>query len=385
MRVMHLWQDYSPNLFDKSHPLCLAHGLGSEIVCQSFIENGAEPLPATYFVRKRDPSESNSSAIFTRLVRRLRRPLDTLRFANLTRTRVAAFHPDVLHVHFGTTAAALEKVGALPNVPMIISFYGVDVSESLRDASTLNAYRSIFSKAGVLHVLCDEASNRLVAAGCPSTKIRIANLPANVENFPDIGTEKTSVTRFLIPARFVEKKGHIVLLDAFHRLVDNGIAAQLTCFGYGPSAWLVQAVSERGLNDAVRIMDNRQAGNFTMEYQRVLRQHDVVLAPSIRSRSGDDEGGPALTLVMAQAAGKPVIVSDFPGSERSVADGVQGMVVPSGNVDELYRAMSTLACDRSMWERFGRSGRQRVLGEFSDENYWITLSDWYFQTVSLVS
>ena len=377
MKITHLWQDYSPNLFDKAHPLCLSNGFGSEVVCQAFINNGAMSLPGTFFVRKRDPVESNSRSLARRVIRRLQRPINTARFARLVRARTQAFRPDVLHLHFGTTAAALENLGALPDLPMVVSFYGVDVSESLRDPGILRAYRSIFQKASVLHVLCDEAQHRLVGAGCSPEKIRIANLPANLDNIPDIGVVPTNGTRFLIPARFVEKKGHLVLLTAFKRLLQDHPLVRLTCFGYGPTAWLQRNVAELGLNQAVQIINNQQNGNFTAEYIRVLRQHDVVLAPSIRSSTGDDEGGPALTLVMAQAAGKPVIVSDFPGAERSVADGEHGLVVPAGDAAALQQAMAKMVGNHALWQQLGRAGRQRVVHEFSDAAYWASLQDWY--------
>lgn len=383
MRVIHLWQDYSPNLFDKSHPLCLAHNVGSEVVCQAFIDNGAVPLPETFWYRRRNPAESNSQSFVTRVVRRLRRPLDLAGFARLVRTRVRAVRPEVLHLHFGTTAAALELRGALPRLPMVVSFYGADVSQSLRDTDTLRAYRRVFEHACILHVLCDEARQRLLDAGCPSHKIRIANLPAGLENIPDIGVTPISTTRFLIPARFVEKKGHVVLLAAFKGLIDAGLSVRLTCFGYGPTDWLVQAVAEQGLGDEVQIVNNQQTGNFTEEYVRVLREHDVVLAPSIRAANGDDEGGPALTLVMAQAAGKPVIVSDFPGAERSVSDQFEGLVVRAGDVAALRQAMASLVGQHALWQRFGHAGQQRVMRDFSEAAYWDQLQDWYGRCAGL--
>lgn len=377
MKIAHLWQDYSPNLFDKAHPLCLSHGLDSEIVCQAFIDNGAVPLPGTFFVRKRNPVESNSHALHRRVIRRLRRPIEARLFARLVRARMQAFNPDVIHLHFGTTATVLENLGALPNVPMVVSFYGVDVSQSLRDSATLRAYYTIFRKASVLHVLCEEARRRLVEVGCSPEKVRIANLPANLDKIPDIGVAHIKGVRFLIPARFVEKKGHIVLLRAFHRLLMDEPLARLTCYGYGPSEWLESAVAQLGLSQYVQVVNNQQTSNFTAEYVNVLRQHDVVLAPSIRSSSGDDEGGPALTLVMAQAAGKPVIVSNFPGAERSVDDGVHGFVVPEGDADALHCAMAKMVGNVALWQKFGRAGRQRVVHEFSDAAYWASLQNWY--------
>lgn len=377
MKITHLWQDYSPNLFDRAHPLCLAHGHASEVVCQAFIDNGAAALPHTHWVRRRDPAESNSMALTARVLRRLRRPLDLARFARLVQARVQAVAPDLLHLHFGTTAAALVQRGALPNLPIVVSFYGMDVSQSLRDAATLQAYGTVFQRATILHVLCNEARQRLVDAGCATARIRVANLPIALDAIPDIGTTPTPTTRFLIPARFVEKKGHTLLLDAMRQLLDAGLPVKLTCFGYGPTEWLVQAVAERGLGDAVRVVNNQQSGNFIADYVQMLRVHDVVLAPSIRASNGDDEGGPALTLVMAQAAGKPVIVSDFPGAERSVADGQEGLVVPAGQADALAAAMRSLVGDHARWQRMGRLGRQRVVAEFSEVAYWQQLHGWY--------
>lgn len=377
MKVMHLWLDYSPNLFDRSHPLCLAHGLDSEVVCQAFIANGAAMLPHTHSLRQRSPAESNATDLITRVRRRLRRPVDAWRFGRLVHDRVAAARPQVAHVHFGTTAATLQRLGALPELPLVVSFYGADVSEALHDTETLEAYRAVFLQAHRLHVLCDAARDRLVAAGCPPDRIVIANLPATVERFPDIGVSFSGRARFLVPARFVEKKGHAVLLAAFARLVRDGSDALLTCYGYGPSAWLVEAVAAAGLYERVQVVDNGQTGDFASAYERVLRDHDIVLAPSIRSRNGDDEGGPALTLVMAQAAGKPVIVSDFPGAERSVDDGVEGLVVPAGDVDALHAAMACLAAAPDRWQPMGQAGRKRVLADFSEATYWSSLRDWY--------
>ncbi len=377
MNITHLWQDYSPNLFDKSHPLCLSNGLASELVCQAFIDNGAVPLPGTHWYRRRDPAESNSQRLGARLQRRLRRPLDLAGFARLVQRRLQLNPPDVVHLHFGTTAAALEQRSALPDRPLVVSFYGADVSQSLRDASTLAAYRQVFQKADILHVLCDEARQRLLTAGCPEHKICIANLPAGLHGLPDIGSSPGAVTRFLMPARFVEKKGHVVLLTAFKRLVDAGLPVRLTCFGYGPTDWLTRAVADRGLGAVVQVVNNQQTGRFTESYVAMLREHDVVLAPSVRAANGDDEGGPALTLVMAQAVGKPVIVSDFPGAERSVEDGREGLVVPAGDAAALGDAMARLANQPALWQVYGRAGQARVTHEFSDAAYWRQLQDWY--------
>ena len=161
-----------------------------------------------------------------------------------------------------------------------------------------------------------------------------------------------------------------MLLAAFARLLVSRPDVRLTCFGYGPVRWLVDIVREMDLSHAVDVVDNRLAGSFLESYLDMLRRHDVVLAPSIRAASGDDEGGPALTLVMAQAAGKPVIASDFPGIERSVTSGVEGLIVPAGDEAALHDAMLALDRDVERWRAFGAAGRVRAMREFSDATHW---------------
>lgn len=376
MKIIHLWQDYSPSLFDRSHPLCMSHGADSEVVCQAYIKNGAVPLPNTYWVRMRSPDEAYSRHLLSRLVRFVRRKLDSNRFSTLAKKRMSMVKPDVVHIHFGTTAAVLAQHRALPSVPFLVSFYGADISQALHNKAFDIPYRIVLENASVLHVLCEEAKARLVSLGASPDKIRIGNLPIDLTSIPFIGIEPVGITRFLIPARFVEKKGHLVLLQAFRSLVDAGLPVTLTCFGYGPLQWLVRAIHAHKLDSLVRVVDNCQSGDFIAEYITQLRAHDVVLAPSVRAADGDDEGGPALTLVMAQAAGKPVIASDFPGCERSVTDGVEGRVVPSGDSKALFEAMLSLVGAVSEWRRFGDAGRIRVSQDFSDDAYWSQLKRW---------
>lgn len=370
MKIAHIWWDYSPNLFDKSHPLCISHKVPSEVVCQAFIDNGALQLPNTHFVRKRSPNETNTFSIIRRLVNRLRRPVDNIRFAHLVKSRLRDFAPDILHIHFGTTAATLYKSGILPDLPMVVSFYGVDISQSLRSPEVVKAYQYIFKKKCILHALCDDVKKRLVDLGCPAEKVRVANLPADLSNIPNIGVQATGHTRFVIAARFVEKKGHEVLLRALSNLLQKGHPVSLTCFGYGPSEWLERRVEELGLSQHVQIINNQQSGDFISEYMHILQQHDVVVAPSIIASTGDDEAGPQMSFVIAQAAGKPGIVTDFPGHERSVTDGEQGLVVPMGDIMALEDAMAKMINNLPLWQKFGSASRHLVLNEFTEETYW---------------
>jgi len=376
-RVLHLWGNYAPDLFDRSHVLCLDAGWDSSVLARGLFESNLPMPPHVRAFRRVTKAETNSSALHHRALRALRR----LGFCRMVRQAVSRSRPGVVHCHFGTTGAELVRWHSLPDLPILVSFYGVDASASLREPATVSRYQTLARQGVFAHVLCSAVGDRLEAIGWPREHILTANLPAKVEAMPDIGLRQRSGLKLLIPARFVEKKGHLVLLQALKQIAAQLPDWSLTCLGYGPSGWLKEQILAAGLSDRIQVIDNGQSSRFVEEYIEALRDHDLVLAPSIVSSNGDDEGGPALTVVMAQAAGKPVIVSDFPGAECSVTDGVEGLVTPCGDVAALAQAILGLASAPQRWAAMGEAGRRRAHDEFSEAAYARHLFDMYQQVM----
>lgn len=375
MRVLHVWDNYAPGLFDHSLAICREEGVEASLVAMNWIDRGSAEEPAFPHVRQLSGDRKNLG-VFGRIAGKLRRFMDTHRFRSLVRREVERFRPDVLHVHYGTTGAILAN-DLLTSPPFVISFYGFDISQGVRTASIRRLYRRMMHLQPLVHVLCDEARDRAIALGAEPDRVILANLPLPIARYPDIGLTAPRVSRWLIPARFVAKKGHEVLLQAFRLYLAAHPEDWLTCWGYGDRKWLQRRVDELGLSEKVSVIDNAGETDFDRAYVSELERHDAVLAPSVRSSRGDDEGGPALTLVLAQVAGKPVIVSDFPGSERSVTDGVEGFVVAQGNSEALCDAMRNLAANPDRARRMGEAGRCRSMREFNRETYRNALLSWY--------
>ncbi|HEU4704551.1 MAG TPA: glycosyltransferase [Sphingomicrobium sp.] len=374
MRVLHLWDVYAPGLFDHSLAICREAGIPASLACMTLVDDGAE-APDVRFVRRRR-LVGGSSGLAARVAARARAMLDERRFRRLAEREIARFEPDILHVHYGTTAAILEPSEPVLSRPFLLSFYGFDISQGVRDARIRSAYQRLMKRRPLVHVLCAEAAERAIELGAASERLVDANLPLPVEKYPYVGVEG-AVERWLIPARFVDKKGHEVLLRAFRAHLSDHPGDRLTCWGYGDGERLRRRVAELGLADRVAVVNNEGQGPFDAAYLAQLRRHDAVLAPSIRTPRGDDEGGPALTAVLAQVAGKPVIVSDFPGHERSVTHGVEGLVVRQGDSEALREAMGELAADPEAARRMGRAGRERALREFDRSAYRDALLGWY--------
>jgi colanic acid/amylovoran biosynthesis glycosyltransferase len=152
--------------------------------------------------------------------------------------------------------------------------------------------------------------------------------------------------------------------------------------GYGSLKSDVEAeVTRRDLDDIVDIVDTRASGSFHPFFNEVVRDHDVFVLPSLRTADGDDEGGPALVLVCAQAGGMPCVTTPFPGSERSVIDGVTGVLSGEGDVDSLVDRLEWVLDHPERWADIGTAASELVRREFSLDGQLSALEAHYRQVI----
>lgn len=100
----------------------------------------------------------------------------------------------------------------------------------------------------------------------------------------------------------------------------------------------------------------------TPDIAQVWRQHHVLILPS---RGGD--GLPAI-LPQAAAACRAIITTDAAGCGSFVQDGIDGRVVPVGDVDALADAIALMARAPGLVERMGRAGRDKVLKGYAERD-----------------
>lgn len=286
--------------------------------------------------------------------------------------------PDILHAHFGPSGCKLIKSKIKFNLPLLVSFYGIDVSSFLRNPKIVESYKVLFDYANCCQVMCDEAKKRLINIGCPEKKINIFNAMLNVEDYqysPRVLGESVS---FIIAARFIEKKGYPYLLKAFADLRRKGRDIYLTIIGYGPlKEVIVKDVNDLKISDRVKIIDTSKIDRFEIVFGNELKNNDVFVMPSVTARNGDDEGGPAMSLVYAQSSGLPVISTHFPGSERSVFEGETGIYCKERSVESLAEKMDFMIHNPNVWNVMGKNGSAYVQKNFSIKNQIAKTIDLY--------
>ena len=150
-------------------------------------------------------------------------------------------------------------------------------------------------------------------------------------------------------------KGTYDLIAAMRRLWDAGRDATLVLTGPMLSAARAHLAA---LPDNVRARI-RPLGFVTKEEQRdVLAAADILALPSRTDSFG-------IVFLDAWANAKPVLGADAGGIPGVVTDGVDGVIVPFGDVGALTAALRRLLDDPDLRARMGAAGRQKLLDQYT--------------------
>jgi len=268
-------------------------------------------------------------------------------------------HPpfDVVHCHFGPNgirAAALREIGAIRTRVLLTSFYGYDVSEFIRRR---NPYSRLFRQCEWFLPLSEAMRERLISIGCPKERILIHRLGVTPSTFPGRARCGGGPVQIVSIARLVEKKGLEYGIRAVAHVVKaRGAALRYSIVGEGPLRLrLEELISSLGLQGVVRL-----AGwHDRTAVRQDIAESDILLAPSVTSHTGDEEGTPT-AILEAMGSGLPVVATFHGGIPELVADGVSGILVRERDTDATSSALIRLIDDAGLRRSMGLAGREFV-------------------------
>ena len=180
-----------------------------------------------------------------------------------------------------------------------------------------------------------------------------------IERFTDLGEE----FEILLVGFPFHVKGVDVLLAAFHRISAQHPDWRLTVLGHYPDRQLLDAA----IADHPKVTVKKPVGPKIPE---VIGRCGIFVLPSRTEGLGR-------VLLEAMAAGKPRIGSSVGGIPTIIEDGVDGLLVPPGDVDALAEALDTLMGSKELRQRLGSAGQRRALNEFSSAEYFRKSAEFY--------
>jgi len=256
-----------------------------------------------------------------------------------------------VHVHFGTNAAAVALLmKRLAGITYSMTVHGpgefdapVGLSLKVKVAeSTFTNAISNFGKAQLSRWVALEHWNRIHVVRCTVSPEFLASPPAFEQR----------ANRLLCIGRLTPQKGQLQLVDAFARLVRFGASGNLVFAGDGELRGVIEE-RVRDLGIGPRVTITGWLGEA--EVREEIRKARAIVLPSAA------EGLPVV-LMEAFALGRPVVSTFTAGIPELVEPGLNGWLVPAGDVEALTASLQeVLAAPDHRLQEMGLAGRKRVI------------------------
>jgi starch synthase len=192
----------------------------------------------------------------------------------------------------------------------------------------------------------------LALNGVDPEKIVVNPYGVNLQLFhPSPAPRRQRKLRFLFLGSISARKGVPLLLEAWRNLASKD--AEL---------WIVGPINEHARLLIPALPNLRIVGSYPhRELPKLLHQCDVLVFPSYCEGFG-------LVLLEALASGLPIITTDATAGPDLIKDGIEGRLIPAGNLEALCEAMRSFVCHRDELEKMSVAAR-RCAERFSWSDY----------------
>lgn len=280
----------------------------------------------------------------------------------------------ILHTHNATAHyhAVLAAYG-LPLQRIINTRHGMGETKQGSRGEWL--YRRSMRLTDYAVAVCEAARGRLARSGV-RPRIRLLSIPNGIrlDGFAATSLEArvALVSELGLPAgtriigtvgRLQPVKDQATLIRAFRHVHDRLPDTALVIVGDGALRQELERVAtSEGIVDAVRFLGDRS------DVARLLQGMDLFALSSLSE-------GYSIALLEACAAGLPIVATAVGGNAEIVRDGINGVLVPSGDPIALAASISDLLQSPQRVESMGSAGRAWV----QQEGSFKTMSERYLQ------
>ena len=257
-----------------------------------------------------------------------------------------------IHNHFGDASGSLTMIASeMSGIPFSITLHGPTIFFEM------HWWRLDEKVARAAFVACIShfcrAQAMLFSDQIHWHKLRIVHCGVTPDRY-GTALRRPFSGHVCFVGRLAAVKGVPLLLEAFAAARARHPTARLTIVGDGPARAALEAHAQTlGIATAVRF-----AGYLDeTAVAALLDEADMLVLPSFA------EGLPVV-LMEALASRIPVIATQIAGVSELVENGINGFIVPPGDVDTLAVRLDQLLSDPVRCAAMGAAGRRKVEAEF---------------------
>lgn len=223
------------------------------------------------------------------------------------------------------------------------------------DSSTLQFMESVkeeeLKNSDYIITLSTFAKESLVKNGIPENKIFVLNLGVDTEKFKRKENYINDKFVVLFVSSITKRKGLVYLIKAFKEIKKD----DMELIVIGPSA-----------DDFEAVKKNKNILNYIpfLHHEELLKFYhkaSIFVFPSVLDSFGQ-------VVLEAMSCGLPVIITENVGAKDCVREGIDGFVIPAGDISALKEKILYFYNNRDKIEEMGKNAAERAK-EYTWEKY----------------
>lgn len=306
---------------------------------------------------------------------------------------IKTFKPDIVHTHAAKSGAIGRLAAASCNVPTIVHTFHGHVFHSYFGKAKTQAFiqieRYLARKSSGIIAISDIQKEELAHTYkiCPADKIKVIPLGLDLDKFQENKELKRIVFRnkyFIaddeiaigIIGRIVPVKNHSLFVAAIARLIPQ-TTKKLRFIIIGDGDMRNQTEHElaaAGIDYCYFPEQPRKATAVCTSWQTEM--DEVLAGLDIVALTSHNEGTP-VSLIEAQASGKPVVSTNVGGVADVVVQNQTGFITPANEPGPFTDALLQLCEDEDKRQQFGHAGAHFVSSRYSYQRLVKDMSAYY--------
>jgi glycosyltransferase involved in cell wall biosynthesis len=295
---------------------------------------------------------------------------------------IREFRPDIVHTHASKSGAIGRMAARSCKVKLVVHTFHGHVFHSyfskFMSSLIVRFEKYLAKKTDAIIAISDSQKHELVDIYkiAPAEKVFTIPLGFNLDKFSLDQESKKNIFRnkygfakdeiiIGIIGRIVPIKNHEMFLEVAALVKSNSNKnIRFAIIGDGESRVLVEKkAQELGLGYSYFITSPKSntdvvVTSWETEIDQALAGLDIVVLTS------HNEGTP-VSLIEAQAAGKPVVSTNVGGVEDVVLHGETGYITSAGDVTSFANYVNILIEDAHLRDSMGKSGHENVIKHYS--------------------
>lgn len=264
----------------------------------------------------------------------------------------------LMHVHTASGPSFWRKsiyfaLARLCGVPWILHLHGGHMIQFYENAGSTGRWliRTVFHQSAGIIALSEHWKHWVEGCFCTS-KVQVIANPVSISDPTEFHLRESGSLLFL--GQFGHNKGIYLLLTAIEKLAGEFPNLKLWAGGDGELEQVRVAAERLGIADRISILGwvNGEAK------ANLLAKASIYVLPSYA------EAMP-MSVLEAMAAGLPIVSTPVGGIPSAVRDGIEGRLVPPGDVEQLTDALRELLLNPELGRRMGQAARQTAVEKFS--------------------